>query len=82
VAQGALDLLQKQRGAGEKGTVKAGNAGAAAKATSLKEAVRKAERRALMQAWTESGGNVSQASRLLGVSRPTLYKLLRDHGLR
>jgi excisionase family DNA binding protein len=35
-----------------------------------------------VRAWTESGGNVSQASRLLGVSRPTLYKLLRDHGLR
>ena len=60
----------------------AGNEGAAAKATSLKEAVREAERRALVRAWTESGGNVSRASRLLGVSRPTLYKLLRDHGLR
>jgi two-component system NtrC family response regulator len=56
--------------------------GGAADATSLKEAVREAERRALVRAWTESGGNVSQASRLLGVSRPTLYKLLREHGLK
>jgi two-component system NtrC family response regulator len=48
----------------------------------LDEAVRGAERSALARAWAEAGGNVSRASRLLGVSRPTLYKLLRDHGLR
>jgi two-component system NtrC family response regulator len=48
----------------------------------LEEVVRAAERRALSRAWAEAGGNVSLASRLLGVSRPTLYKLLRDHGLR
>ena len=54
----------------------------AADATGLKEAVREAERRAVVRAWTESGGNVSRASRLLGVSRPTLYRLLREHGLK
>jgi two-component system NtrC family response regulator len=48
----------------------------------LEDAVREAERRALTRAWAESGGNVSQASKLLGVSRPTLYKLLKDHGFR
>jgi two-component system NtrC family response regulator len=48
----------------------------------LEEVVRAAERQALSRAWAEAGGNVSLASRLLGVSRPTLYKLLRDHGLR
>jgi two-component system NtrC family response regulator len=48
----------------------------------LEDAVREAERRALDRAWATAGGNVSQASRLLGVSRPTLYKLLRDHGIR
>jgi two-component system NtrC family response regulator len=50
--------------------------------TSLREAVREAEHTAVARAWAESGGNVSHASRLLGVSRPTLYKLLRDHGLK
>jgi two-component system, NtrC family, response regulator len=49
---------------------------------SLKDAVRDVEQRAVARAWAESGGNVSKASKLLGVSRPTLYKLLRDYGLR
>jgi two-component system NtrC family response regulator len=53
-----------------------------AEGASLKDAVREAERRAVTRAWAEADGNVSQASKLLGVSRPTLYKLLRDHGLR
>jgi len=48
----------------------------------LEDAVHEAERRALTRAWAEAGGNVSQASKLLGVSRPTLYKLLKDHGFR
>ena len=48
----------------------------------LEDALREAERRALTGAWAEAGGNVSQASKLLGVSRPTLYKLLKDHGFR
>ena len=46
----------------------------------LRDAVREAERRVVAKAWTEVGGNVSHISRLLGVSRPTAYKLLRDHG--
>ncbi len=49
---------------------------------SLQTTLRDAERRAVAQAWAEAGGNVTQASKLLGVSRPTLYKLLRDHGLK
>src|SRR5262245_10450332 len=48
----------------------------------LADAVREAERRVLTRAWAEAGGNVSLASKLLGVSRPTLYKLLKDHGFR
>jgi two-component system NtrC family response regulator len=49
--------------------------------STLKETVEEAERRALTRAWAEADGNVSKASKLLGVSRPTVYKLLRTHGL-
>jgi DNA-binding NtrC family response regulator len=41
-----------------------------------------AERRALLDALARSGGNLSATARLLGVSRPTLYSLLRQHGVR
>lgn len=40
------------------------------------------ERRALIDALSRSGGNLSATARLLGVSRPTLYSLLRQHGVR
>ncbi len=36
----------------------------------------------MTRAWAQAGGNVTRASKLLGVSRPTVYKLLRDHGLK
>ncbi|MDQ2103281.1 helix-turn-helix domain-containing protein [Azospirillum isscasi] len=40
------------------------------------------ERRALLDSLARSGGNLSATARLLGVSRPTLYSLLRQHGIR
>jgi two-component system NtrC family response regulator len=51
-------------------------------AQALRDVVKRAEQGAVTQAWAQSGRNVSKASELLGISRPTLYKLLRDHGLR
>jgi len=48
----------------------------------LRAAVGAAERDSVIRAWAESGHNVSRASRALGVSRPTFYKLLREYGLR
>lgn len=41
-----------------------------------------AERRALVDAMARSRGNLSAAARLLAVSRPTLYSLLRQHGMK
>lgn len=41
-----------------------------------------AERTVLCRALARAQGNLSQVARLIGVSRPTLYDLLRQHGLR
>jgi len=40
-----------------------------------------AERELLESALRETGGNVSRAARAIGVSRPTLYDLMRKHGI-
>jgi two-component system, NtrC family, response regulator len=47
----------------------------------LREARLSAEARVLRQALAQTGSNVSQAAKLLGISRPTLYDLMRQHGL-
>jgi two-component system NtrC family response regulator len=47
----------------------------------LQEARRTAERTVIDQALAEAMGNVSKAAALLGVSRPTLYDLIDDHGI-
>jgi len=41
-----------------------------------------AERTALLNALDQSGGNLSDAARLLGVARSTLYRMLARHELR
>jgi len=40
-----------------------------------------ADRKAIRHALTRADGNISGASRLLGVSRPTLYDLLKSYGM-
>ncbi|WP_375427937.1 PEP-CTERM-box response regulator transcription factor [uncultured Sphingomonas sp.] len=40
-----------------------------------------ADRRAIARALARAEGNISAASRLLGISRPTLYDLLKSYGL-
>ncbi|MEQ9640169.1 MAG: PEP-CTERM-box response regulator transcription factor [Alphaproteobacteria bacterium] len=47
----------------------------------LKEARETAERRVVRQALALTQGNVSKSSKLLGISRPTLYDLMRDLGI-
>ncbi len=45
----------------------------------LKKVREIAEMRALQRALSQANGNISQAAKLLGVSRPTLYDLLKQH---
>jgi two-component system NtrC family response regulator len=52
-----------------------------AQSLDLREARLRAEAQVLRQALAQSGSNVSEAARLLGVSRPTLYDLMRQHAL-
>ena len=48
----------------------------------LKDARERAEWEALQRALVQVGGNVTQAAKLLDVSRPTLYDLMRYHNMR
>jgi two-component system NtrC family response regulator len=47
----------------------------------LAEARRAAERHVITRALAGADGNISQAAELLGITRPTLYDLLKEHGL-
>ena len=47
----------------------------------LREARRRAERDAIEMALAHAEGNISKAAKLLGVSRPTLYDLVQEHGV-
>jgi two-component system NtrC family response regulator len=44
----------------------------------LREERHRTERKLIQRALTTANGNVSEAARLLGISRPTLYELLRS----
>lgn len=48
----------------------------------LRQVREEAERKALVRALGRVGGNMLQASELLGISRPTLYDLLNRHGIK
>jgi two-component system NtrC family response regulator len=66
-------------GRGHKSGV-AGSAGLpSAEFISLRDARDQAERQAVDAAVRKSAGNLSTAAKLLGISRPTLYSLLRRH---
>ncbi len=41
-----------------------------------------ADRKAIRRAIARTEGNISNAAKLLGISRPTLYDLIKQHGLR
>jgi two-component system NtrC family response regulator len=52
-----------------------------AAALNLRSAREQADRKAIRQALARADGNISSASRLLGISRPTLYDLLKSYDL-
>src|SRR5690606_12586436 len=47
----------------------------------LKAAREEADRRAIRKALAQTDGIISAAARLLGISRPTLYDLLKQYGI-
>jgi two-component system NtrC family response regulator len=47
----------------------------------LKSAREQADRRAIRQALARSENNISSTAKLLGISRPTLYDLMKQYGL-
>jgi two-component system NtrC family response regulator len=47
----------------------------------LREVREKAESQAILQAMARTEGNVSKTSELLGVTRPTLYNLMKKYGI-
>jgi two-component system NtrC family response regulator len=47
----------------------------------LRDARRRAERETIEMALAQAEGNISKAAKLLGVSRPTLYDLVQEHGI-
>jgi two-component system, NtrC family, response regulator len=50
-------------------------------AVNLKAAREEADRKAIRQALARTEGNISNTAKLLGISRPTLYDLLKQYGL-
>ena len=52
-----------------------------AREPTLRAVREEADRRAIRRAMAQSDGNISGASRLLGISRPTLYDLLKSYDL-
>jgi two-component system, NtrC family, response regulator len=59
-----------------------GEGRAVAMASTLRDARERAERDAVQYALAQASGNVTQAAKILDVSRPTLYDLLRHHNIR
>jgi two-component system NtrC family response regulator len=58
-----------------------GNGSEESMPVNLKAAREEADRKAIRQALARTENNISNAAKLLGISRPTLYDLLKQYGL-
>jgi len=56
--------------------------GSATMSSTLKDARERAEREAVQRALVLANGNMTQTAKLLDISRPTLYDLMRHHNIR
>jgi two-component system NtrC family response regulator len=54
---------------------------AAARSLDIRAARARAERDVIQRALAQTGSNLARAAKLLGISRPTLYDLIREHRL-
>jgi DNA-binding NtrC family response regulator len=80
VRRGTVLTEQRQIDAGDLGLV-AGE-GAEGLFSSLADYIRRAERQALHDVLLRHTGNMSHAAKVLGISRPTFYRLLHKHQMR
>ena len=55
---------------------------AKAEPVNLRQVRDEAERNAISKVLSRADGNIAEAAHMLGVSRPTLYDLMKRHGLR
>ena len=58
-----------------------GNGSEETMAVNLKAAREEADRKAIRQALARTEGNISSTAKLLGISRPTLYDLLKQYDI-
>ena len=81
LAIGPRDLGFTPETGGDEDTVEAAGHKLSISGVKLKEARNMVEKHLVNEALAEAEGNVMRAAERLGVSRPTLYDLLKKHGL-